>query len=74
MSKRPTDPLHTASSDSTNSDADKKRPKLTSNKDQALWWQSRPVYQIYPKSFMDSNGDGFGDLPGEHIIFAKVMP
>ncbi len=31
---------------------------------QTKWWHGKVAYQIYPKSFKDTNGDGFGDLPG----------
>jgi alpha-glucosidase len=41
------------------------------------WWRGAVIYQIYPRSFFDSNGDGIGDLPGiadklEHIAALGV--
>ena len=36
------------------------------------WWQDGVVYQIYPRSFADTNGDGIGDLRG--IIRASRPP
>lgn len=39
------------------------------------WWQNRTAYQIYPKSFLDTNGDGIGDLPGiiEKLDYLKDL-
>ncbi|MEE4211692.1 MAG: alpha-amylase family glycosyl hydrolase, partial [Parvularcula sp.] len=31
---------------------------------QASWWRGAVIYQIYPRSFLDTNGDGIGDLRG----------
>lgn len=41
------------------------------------WWKGAAIYQIYPRSFQDTNGDGVGDLPGitrrlDHVISLGV--
>ena len=39
------------------------------------WIQDLVVYQIYPRSFQDSNGDGIGDLPGvlQHMDYLEQL-
>ena len=38
--------------------------KNTVQKEPRAWWKEAVIYQIYPRSFMDANGDGIGDLAG----------
>ena len=33
-------------------------------KDEKAWWKEGVLYQIYPQSFKDTTGDGFGDFQG----------
>ena len=45
------------------------------NESQRKWWKEAVVYQIYPRSFKDSNGDGIGDLRGiiEKLDYIKSL-
>ena len=55
----------------------RRRTKKQVGTKKQLWWKHGVVYQIYPRSFMDSNGDGVGDLEGirqrlEHLVWLGV--
>ena len=53
------------------------RPIPQASLSAASWWRGAVIYQVYPRSFQDSNGDGVGDLNGiterlEHIASLGV--
>lgn len=45
------------------------------NREEKRWWKESVVYQIYPRSFQDSNGDGIGDLKGitSRLDYLKLL-
>jgi len=53
------------------------RPPRQEQEADYLWWRDGVIYQIYPRSFMDSNGDGIDDLEGirrrlDHLAWLGV--
>lgn len=53
------------------------RTNTTASSSQAErdWWKNAVIYEIYPRSFQDTNGDGIGDLNGitEHLDYLKTL-
>ncbi len=50
-------------------------PKPTPQSSEENWWKNAVIYEIYPRSFQDSNGDGIGDLNGitERLDYLKQL-
>jgi alpha-glucosidase len=48
---------------------------LASSKSRSPWWRESAIYQVYPRSFKDSNGDGEGDLAGviSQLDYVKAL-
>ena len=47
----------------------------TMAEEKKAWWKEAVIYQIYPRSFADSNGDGIGDLNGitAHLDYLETL-
>src|ERR1700689_4921822 len=47
----------------------------SANANEQNWWKNAVIYEIYPRSFQDSNGDGIGDLNGitERLDYLKTL-
>ena len=45
-------------------DSNFKKKPIGLEKDAKIWWKEGVLYQIYPQSFKDTSGDGYGDFKG----------
>jgi alpha-glucosidase len=55
--------------------ADAHKRQIASSESERDWWKNAVIYQVYPRSFQDTNGDGIGDLKGitEHLDYLQKL-
>ncbi len=53
----------------------KKQQPVQSTASERNWWKNAVIYEVYPRSFQDTNGDGIGDLNGitEHLDYLQKL-